>query len=286
MIKFWLVSRPPDDMDRAEFDFHWSCIHVALMVSTPTVMRGFQRYTQHRVADGATPDLLPYGAAEADWYNISEHWLHGLPALMEIFQSEDYRRRMLPHKFGGGNSLAIELTSGEVLYDQPTPFTGRGGVKLVNFLVKSDSLDQDAFASTWRDSYAPQVLRSARADGQVKRYVQNPQLPLDASAFAGTLFEAGGVQTYAGIEELWFEDLASLRSYAHGAGAELRSEADNFVDGARSFSMTVVERVVYDYTSEQPSRRPAIEDPDSLEASILRQERGWGEWNKIQPVTS
>ena len=31
--------------------------------------------------------------------------------------------------------------------------------------------------------------------------------------------------------------------------------------------------------------RPAIEDPESLESAILRQDRRWGEWNKIQPVT-
>lgn len=285
MMKFWLVSRPPDDMDRAEFDFHWSYIHVALMISTPTVMHGFRRYAQHRIAEGATTDLLPYGAAAEDWYNISDHWLDSLPALMEIFQSEDYRRRMHPHKFGGGNSLVIELTSGEVLYDQPEPFTGRGGVKLVNFLVRADSLEQNEFAKTWHDSYARQVVKAARSSGHVKRYVQNPQLPLDASAFAGTLFEMGGVQTYAGIEELWFEDLPSLRAYRDGAGAELLSAAEGLVDAERSFSMAVVERVVYDYTSNQPSRRPAIEDPDSLEASILRQERGWGEWNKIEPAT-
>ena len=285
MMKFWLASRPPEHMDRAEFDFQWSYIHVALMISTPSVMRGFQRYTQHRVADGATADILPYGAAAENWYNISDHWLPSLAELMAIFQSEDYQRRMHPHKFGGGHPLVIELTSGEVLYDQPRPFTGRGGVKLVNFLARSDSLDQHEFAATWHDIYGPQVVLTARDDGHIKRYVQNPQLPLDASIFAGTLFEMGGVQTYAGIEELWFEDLASLRTHVFGSGGKLRDQADTFIDADRSFSMAVVERVVYDYTTDPPSPRPAIENPDSLEAAVLRQERGWGEWNKIQPVT-
>src|ERR1700733_12642260 len=220
MMKFWLVSRPPDDMDRAEFDFHWSCIHVALMISTPSVMSGFQRYTQHRVADGVTGDLLPYGAAAEDWYSISDHWLHSLTALIEIFQSDDYQRRMHPHKFGGGTPLMIELTSGDVLYDQANPFTGRGGIKVVNFLVRDEALTQKEFADTWHEAYGPQVVKTARNDAHLKRYVQNPQLPLDASMFAGTLFETGGVQTYAGIEELWFEDLASLSAHAVGAGTE------------------------------------------------------------------
>jgi len=284
-MKFWLVSRPPDHMNRAEFDFHWSYIHVALMISTPSVMEGFQRYTQNRVPDGVSVDVLPYGEAVHDWYSISDHWLHNLTALTKLFQSEDYRRRMHPHKFGGGHPLIMELTSGDVLYDQPKPFTGRGGIKLVNFLIKTDSLDQQEFANTWRDTYGSQVVKAAHSDGHLKRYVQNPQLPLDASMFTGTLFETGGVQTYAGIEELWFEDLASLRAHAVGAGAELRRQADSFVDAHHSFSMAVVERVVYDYTTDRPSVRPAVEDPESLEAAIQRQECTWGEWNKIQPVT-
>ena len=283
MMKFWLASRPPEGMDRAQFDFEWSYIHVALMLTTPSVMRGFQRYAQQRTAEGSTETDLPYGRSPEDWYCISDHWLHSLEDLTAMFQGDDYPRRMHPHNFGD-SAFVIELTTGALLYDQPTPFTGRGGVKLVSFLARSPEFSQEDFATTWRESYGPEVVKAASNDGHIKRYMQNPQLPLDASVFKGTLFEAGGVQTYAGIEELWFEDLAGLEAHVSGAGIDLGTQAKAFIDTERSFSMAVVERVVFDYTANPSSARPAIENPDSVEAQVLRQERAWGEWNKIQPV--
>lgn len=283
-MKFWLASKPMDGQTREEFDFEWSYIHVALMLTTPVVMRSFQRYTQHRVPAGVTDDLLPYGRHPNDWYCISDHWLDSFDDLIAIFTGEEYPRRMSHHKFGN-DQFTIELTGGEVLFDQPVPFTGRGGVKLVNFLSRSASVDQPAFAARWKAEYAPFVLELARA-GHLKRYVQSPQLPLDPALFAGSLFEAGKVQTYAGIEELWFENLDALGAFVkeQHASAEQTAACRDLIDASASFSMVVVERVVWDFTGDSPSPRPAIENPASIEGAVLKQEKPWGEWGTIDPV--
>lgn len=283
-MKFILAANPREGMSREQFDFEWSVLHTTLMVTTPSVMAGFQRYAQHRSADGVADAHYQYPRHQQDWYAMSDHWLESFEALVAIFQGEDYPRRMGPHAFGGAD-FVIELMEGEVLHDQPTPFTGRGGVKLMNFIVRDPSLDQATFKRRLREDYAAQVLRLAQA-GELKRYVQNTQLPLDASLFQGSLFEAGGVQTYAGIEELWFRDLDGLEGWHKNRDQDERvaESANGLIDPGRSFSMVVVERVVWDYTTDTPPARPAIEDTQSLEAQLVSSERPPGEWNKIVPV--
>lgn len=282
-MKFILTANPREDLPLDRFDYEWSVIHPTLMVTTPSVMAGFQRYAQHRTAAGATDAHYQYGRHEHDWYALSDHWLADLDALLAIFQGKDYPRRMSGHAFGG-TDFVIELMEGEVLHDQPEPFTGRGGVKLMNFAARHADLDQKAFETRWRDDYAKQVLAHAD-DASLMRYVQNVQLPLDASMFEGSLFEAGGVQTYAGLEELWFKDLDALEAWCKMTRSNdaLIGATDGLIDADRSFSMVVVERVVWDYTSDNPSPRPAAEDPNSLEAQLVRNELPPGRWNQVRP---
>ena len=283
-MKFILAFRRRSDGSREMFDYEWGVIHPTLMITTPSVMRGFKRYAQHRTPDGVSDELYQYGRHDLGWYAFSDHWLDSLEDLLAMFHGDDYPQRMQPHNFGDHN-FVIELLDGEVIHDQPRPFTGRGGVKLVNFIARLEGLEQTAFAASWNGDYAENLRRIA-ASGLVKRAVLNTRLPLDAATFTGTLFEMGGVQTYAGTEELWFADLADLRSYLKVVDddhdtAKVKQE---LVDVDRSFSMVVVERVVWDYTADQPPPRPAVENPKSLEALLLHQEKPWGRWNTIEPA--
>ena len=108
--------------------------------------------------------------------------------------------------------------------------------------------------------------------------MQNLHAEVDRKDFAGTLFELAGVGGYAGIEELWFEDLDALLRFTQDPavrGAVLRE--DPCVDPAGSFAMVVTERVVYDYTlGAESSPPPAVLDPSSLEAAVDAQKyAGW-----------
>lgn len=285
MIKFWLASRPPAGGTRERFDYEWGVMHTSLMATTPSVMRTFQRYAQHRVADGATDDMLLLGASSENWYIISDHWLENLDGLVQdIFAGEDYPRRMGPHKFGD-SAFVIELTSGEVLHDQAVPFTGRGGVKVVHFLRRRPDVDPAEFTRRWREEHAPLLLQATTAERDlVRRYVQNPQLPLDPAVFTGTLFEMGGVGTYAGIEEIWFDDLDSLATLRRDEQLHkvLRDSLASLADIENSFAMPVVERVAWDLTVPG-TPRPAILDPDSFESRLLATERSAHAWAAVEP---
>ncbi|MFC8178881.1 EthD domain-containing protein [Rhodococcus sp. NPDC057297] len=282
MIKFWLAARPRLGMTSEQFDYEWGVIHPSLMVTTPVVMEKFKRYIQHRVIENTTADMSIYRISP-DREALSDHWVDSIESLTEIFAGEDYPRRMFGHAFGD-TTFVIELTSGEILHDQPDPFTGRGGVKLVNFVYKRDEVSQEDFVRFWRDDYASKLLTATTKDRDlVRRYVQNPQLPLDASLFAGSLFEAGGVQTYAGIEELWFDDLDSLATLSRDDSLreEVLGYGEGYIDRDKSFAMVVTERVVWDQTLPG-APVPSILDPASFESRLVAAEPPNDQWRTVK----
>ena len=67
--------------------------------------------------------------------------------------------------------------------------------------------------------------------------MQNLHAEVDREDFKGTLFELAGVGGYAGIEELWFEDLEALLRFTQDAGVRASIlRADDPVDPAGSFA--------------------------------------------------
>jgi hypothetical protein len=117
--------------------------------------------------------------------------------------------------------------------------------------------------------------------------VQNSAVDLDPTIFKGSLFEYGDASRYAAIEEFWFdsfEDVARLRNDPQALAAIRSSEAGT-IDAENSISMVVHERVVFDFvTPNELSPRPAVLNPNSLEASIDRQ--GYQPWVLPQPVAA
>jgi hypothetical protein len=115
--------------------------------------------------------------------------------------------------------------------------------------------------------------------------VQNPQLSLDSGLFVGTLFEAGGAQTYAGIEEMWFNDLDDLQVFGRDLQVRtpIHESLSKIVEIERSFSMVVVERILFDRRIEG-SPLPAILDPNSFESRLVASEPAPGHWRTVQPV--
>ena len=60
MIKFMLVSRRKPGDTQEKYFYEWGIIHVALMITTPSVMRTFRRYAQHFTVNGVDGDRLLY----------------------------------------------------------------------------------------------------------------------------------------------------------------------------------------------------------------------------------
>jgi hypothetical protein len=273
VIKFQLISRRKPGDSQEKYFYEWGIIHVALMITTPSVMRTFKRYAQHFTVNGVDGDRLLYPLSDMAWDNFADHWLERPEDNLVPFESDDYMQRMHPHNFGDSN-FVIEYLD-ETLRDELPGFEP-GGVKLIHVVRSRPGLSADAFAAAWSERHAAALLTAGAT--RPGRLVQNLHAEVDKETFAGTLFELAGVGGYAGVEELWFDDLDDLLAFAQDSGVRASVLGpDDPVDASGSFSLVVTERVVYDYTlGEASSPRPAVLDPDSLEARVDAQKyRGW-----------
>jgi hypothetical protein len=277
MIKFIIAARRKREDTQERYFYEWGIIHVALMVTTPSVMQTFRRYVQHYSIPGIEDDRLLHPLSPMAWDNMADHWLDGLEQMVTAVRAGDYVARMQPHVFGD-KEFVLQLMEGEVLHEA-AGFQS-GGVKLIHFLKRDPRLTRAEFNARWRGSHAPALLAATVGPARLRRYVQNRALEFERSFFRGSIFEHGEVNGYDGVEEFWFDtvdDLSKLRHDPAILGAVRDSEA-GLVDAGCSFSMVTTERVIYDYTrGADSSPQPAILNPESLEAAIFRQ--GLSGWN-------
>ena len=273
MIKFMLISRRKQGDTQEKYFYEWGIIHVALMITTPSVMRTFRRYAQHFTVNGVDGQRLLYPLSDMAWDNFADHWLDRPEDNLVPFSTDDYMQRMHPHNFGDSN-FVIEYTR-ETFRDEE-PGCPSGGVKLVHVVRSRPDVPADEFAGRWRAQHGRALLEAGAT--RPRKLVQSLHENVDREDFAGTLFELAGVGGYAGIEELWFDDLESLLRFTADevVRAAVLDDASP-LDPAGSFSLVTTERVVYDYTrGDQSSPRPAVLEPGSLEAAVDRQGyRGW-----------
>ena len=280
MLKFILAARRKPEDTQERYFYEWGVIHVALMVSNPSTLQVFKRYAQHYTINDVSDELLWHPRSAMAWDNMADHWLDKFDDLVTSVRSADYVQRMQPHKFGDTN-FAVELTSGRVMHEMPG--FQSGGVKLIHFLRKRPDLSQEDFDRRWKDEHAPVVIDALRPLGSLRKYVQNPKLPLDPAFFKGTLFEAGGVGLHGGIEEFWFSSLDDLTRLRNDAAWErIRASDRKLTAESGSFSMVTTERVVFDFaTPGLNTPRPAVLTPGTFEAMIEAQ--GYSGFNVPRP---
>ena len=276
MIKFMLAARKRPDDTQENYFYNWGIIHVALMLTTPAVMKVFKRYDQHYTINGINSDKLIHPLSEMAWDNFADHWIEKEDDFDIILYHPDYVIRMQPHRFGDYNFI-VEVTEENFVHQRPD--FASGGVKLVHFLKKQPHLSHAEFAEVWRDKHAPVVLEAA--NGLLRKYMQSSHLPLDPKRLKGTLFEMGGVGQFSGVEEFWFDSLADLYQFCEQSRAAIAASEANFVEAAGSISMVTAERVIYDFTLPEGQRSPlpAVLAEGSLETAVYNQ--GLRDWNKV-----
>jgi len=280
MMKFILVSKRPDGGTLDRMFYEWSIIHVALMLTTPTVTRVFRRYAQHYGIWDVPDGQLLYPRAPERWETMADHWVETYDDLVASVTAPDYVTRMQPHRFSS-SEFVIMLGTSETLYER-LDFKS-GGTKLVIWHRRPDGLSQEAFNGTFRQRRSPVVAETLKPYG-LRKYVQTVPVPLDPATFKGTLFERGSVGRYAGMEEIWFDstdDLARLSADKSATAAIHGTDAGLIAPGA-SFSMVMLERVAFDFVTKEKHRMAAVQDPGSLEHALYAQEAIYKEALKRQ----
>jgi hypothetical protein len=282
MLKFTLASRHMDGGSRERFFYEWSIIHVALMLTTPSVMKLFKRYVQHFNLPEVSDETLFYPLSSEGWESFAEHLVDSYEDVADSVHNRDYIERMQPHKFGS-HRFITSISNFETIF-QRQDFKS-GGVKLIHFLKKNEDITQRGFNEHMLGPRARAISKAVCERGLVRKYVVNTLLDLDPAIFKGTLFEYGSIGLYAGIEEFWFDnidDIARLRTDTLAQNA-VRSSEVGIIDAGGSISMVVNERVVWDFvTPGEKSPAPTISDPNSLESHIDRQ--GYRPWLLQRPV--
>lgn len=98
-------------------------------------------------------------------------------------------------------------------------------VKIVAFVRKKEDLTQEAFRAYWQEHHSQVV---ARLPG-LRKYVQNPAIDM------GSRRE----WPYDGVAELWFDDVAAVRSAFRSAESErVREDEPNFTTAIDWFLAT------------------------------------------------
>lgn len=277
MIKWNITSRHKPGLTTERFYYEWAVIHVALMLTNVSTIRSFRRYVQHYGFQDIPADarVLPQHAMV--WESMAEHWLEGVEAIGSAVASEDYRGRMHPHTFSD-SAMELHLLQGTTVYERGD--FESGGVKVIHALKAKPGMTRADFDARFCDAHAPRVTELLDRRG-LRKYEIDRQLGLDPSQFEGTLFERGGVDTYAGLEEFWFDSLEEALAVGRDPAtrAALLASYDSFVDLACSHSMYVVERVAFDFVTREATRLPAIMDPTSCEARACQ-----ADWKAFVPA--
>jgi uncharacterized protein (TIGR02118 family) len=110
-------------------------------------------------------------------------------------------------------------------------------IKMTFCLTRRPDLTWQEFSAYWRDVHAPLVAERAELL-RIRRYVQVRTVQDEALHEAYRARNGGSPAPYDGIAELWFDDLASMRSTrderASVAARELLEDERRFIDLPRS----------------------------------------------------
>jgi hypothetical protein len=277
MIKWNITSRHKPGMTTERFYYEWAVMHVALMLTNASTIRCFRRYVQHFAFQQIPADarVLPQHAMA--WESFAEHWIEGLDAIPPAVSSEDYRGRMQPHTFSD-SAMELHLLQGTTLYER-SGFRS-GGVKLIHNLKAKPGLARSEFEQFFCASHAPRVAALLKGRG-LRKYELDRQLGLDPAQFKGTLFEKGGVDAYAGLEEFWFDSLEDALAVGRDPLVRnaLLESYGMFTDIGACHSMYMIERVAFDFVSREATALPAVMDPASCEARA-----SYADWKSFLPA--
>jgi hypothetical protein len=260
-VKFVLANRRKEGMTLEEFRYEWGVVHVAIMVTSPPATDRIRRYVQGYSLEGNFPDVpLAYPFSPEHWDGFASL---AFETLEEFLTSVQPRGSGPTHDFSHP-SMVVDVAREEVVFDE-LEATEEDTVKLVHFLRPAPGVSREQFAGSWRDNYAPAVVEATK--GAVKKYVQNPTIPLEASPFEGTAYGQGAFGTYGGIEELFFASQEDFSAYADDAQARelLRKAGHGLVDAEGSFSMVVTDRLRFVSTRGPDGRSVYTWAPPGLE---------------------
>ena len=191
------------------------------------------------------------------------------------FRSDDYMQRMHPHSFGDSNFI-IEYAR-ETFRDEQPGFAP-GGVKLVHVVRRRPDLPVGRVRAGVGRAACPRPAhrrRDAARAGWCRASTRRSTGP----TLQGTLFELAGVGGYAGVEELWFDDLDALLRFTEDGAVRGAVLGGGLAGGSGAGASRWSTPSAWSTTTRwgaRAVRRPPCSIPSSLEARVDAQKyAGW-----------
>ncbi|MEX2237323.1 MAG: EthD family reductase [Dehalococcoidia bacterium] len=214
----YCINRKPE-LSVAEFQEYWFNTHGPIAARIPGVRRYVQCHTLPETYGEANP--LFDGAAQLSWDSLED--MQAVSGRPEVTAALEDERAFIDH-----SRVAYFVTEEHVeIEGRP----GAGAVKMIACFKRKPGISKEEFAQYWGETHAP----IARGIPGLVKYVR-------AVSVAGV---GGREPDYDGAAELYYPDLASLRT-AMGGGEAQASSADvpNFVDTGAIAAFITRERPV------------------------------------------
>ena len=244
MIKMIAAACRRPGMTHAEYLAYVQHVHGAISNENPVTLK---RYVQNHVFDSAfgTTDQTKHSMVVSR-DSVTELYWDSPQEMAATFQHEHVRTKVGPD---GPNfadtSVMLSMVAHEV--EQPVFRPGRGsGAKVMHFIRAVEGLPLQEFFDRWQRAHALVLERSPEAAAQVRRCVQNRQIP----DFNSMLAYFGGLDTYyEGVASLWFDNAAVIGAFRAYERALLEINADpqaSFYRPADSFFVYATEVPIFE----------------------------------------
>ena len=229
-IKLFALLVPRDGMSSLDFFAHWRYVHGPL---AGRIRRAVSYVQSHRLPlQPADLPVLPHGGtAEVEFTDLE--------SAAGLLDDPDYTTGAAHDEdnFHHMDRMTALQTTGHVVLAGPPIRRDTGGIKVMQFVRRSDECSPDEFRAAWLTEIAGEdaalsALRCTRAH----RWAQ---VPADDEAAGGRRFD--------GVRELWWPDQWAFdvaRAHEPQAWAQI-ARSPVIKPGASGFLATVENRVVW-----------------------------------------
>ncbi|KAG5796274.1 hypothetical protein H9Q69_004700 [Fusarium xylarioides] len=254
-FKFYLIGAAGGNTPTAEDVFYnYACIHSTLMLATRAPIENFVRYSQNYV-NPEVPDqarLIPKHS-DIRYRLLSDHWCNTWRNVELSIEDETHEQRMGRHHFGDPGSIRCFFGRGGPVYRSPT-FQHPADLTIGHWLGLGEGTSRSEAIAKLGHHKALVASRLAEFDKPVKYTVDVCDDEIVDQIERG-IFKAFPWQGYFAVELLQSTSHKDGFKFTELYMDELKASYTSFINPATSHSMYGTERVVLDFTDENPSAK-------------------------------
>ncbi|KAK7217328.1 hypothetical protein V2G26_005331 [Clonostachys chloroleuca] len=252
--------------------YHWSVIHTSLMLGTEAPAKNFAWYSQNYV----NPDLpnearLINKHPDVNYRTLAEHRIAGWQEFVELMAHPSHSQRMGRHLFGDPKTAKFFLGRGGTVY-RHKDFLHPARMTISHWLAPKEG-------RSWNQTVESLRQHKTLVAAKLEEYNVLAKYTLDTSSeeFMAQLedspYKNFPRKEYCAIEWFHFTSVEDGLAFTEKYSDVLRASYAESVCTKTSHSVYGVERVVIDYTDDNPPTKTPLPvfftDKNSLEYKMM-----------------